>query len=265
MLAANFSFYSVSHAQNSPQNTEQASGDKNALDPDFQKMLDESKQTEVAPSSSLKDDVKVEAVANSGGDNEKKAPRFPLAVYELVAVISIGAAFLLLNFLASVFLPKYRYLFIAMPFDLGVKEEKTDAQHAVKGQRFFIETVLLIIVIAFYYWIGLGDKLTQDENIQMQAVNGLSLCVVGYLFYVITRLIIGFSSRCPSCKNMFAKKVLSSWDEPKSTYQKLQSDTSNPGHKIYVSYEKGLTISENICRVCDHQWTTRSSYTKRLG
>ena len=73
----------------------------------------------------------------------------------------------------------------------------------------------------------------------------------------------GLSTKCPSCKNMFAEKVLSSYKQPSSTYSK-RINLSNNMSRTEV-YEIGTSISENQCSVCGHQWTTRKNYKELIS
>ena len=268
MLAANFSFYSVSHAQNNPQNTEQASGDKNALDPEFQKMLDESKQNQSATEPTLKDDVKVETIqpAQSAENNDKiKIPTYPKTTYEILAFISVGVLFLILNFVGSGLRPKLRYLFIGIPFDLGVKEEKTDAQRSVKSKRNIIELFLLLIVIGIFYYFATVEKRQTEENLLSELGFGAALTAVCYIFYIVIRVFWGLASKCPQCKNMFAVSS-TSYDEPKTTFNEKSRGNSGKTQGHYVSVmESGLRHSDHSCSVCGHDWHTAKNYKKQLS
>jgi hypothetical protein len=269
-----FSIQEIASAQNSTTSEQTQSSNEGSKNTDFQKLLDESKGNQ-APQSSLKDDVEVKVIENPKNAQELKetqknsqekteSPNYPKTSKEILVFSSIGALFLILNFLGSSFLPRYRYLFIATPFDLGVKEIKTDAQVAVKGKRIFIETMLLISIIGIFIFFDLyfGYKGGPEENLIVAANWGLSVTAFCYVFYIIARLIKGFSSRCSSCKNMFAVST-NTHKEPSSTYTK-SIDLGVNGSRNEV-FEVGMNVSNHHCNVCNNNWTTKSRYETRIS
>ena len=90
---------------------------------------------------------------------------FSKTTFEISILLLIGSIFLALNFAGSIFLPKYRYLFIGVPFDIGVKEVKNDAQISVKGKRTRIEFFLLVLVFVIYLFVAISDKMQQEEDL----------------------------------------------------------------------------------------------------
>jgi hypothetical protein len=250
-------FINHSYGQTSTQSSDQETEVKKDIDQDFKKLLEDSKTTQ-PNQSSLKDDVKIEIVKPSTSEVSKKSSdKYPKTTKEILVFSAVGFGLLILNFLGSIFLPNLRYLFIGVPFDLGVKEEKSDAQNAVKKKRFIAEFFLLLICVGIFYHASTEDKSFPDENLIEALSFSFQLFEALYLIYILIRLIWGFSTKCPSCKNMFAKKIISSWSEPKSTYTKKSTGTNS-----YEIREIGVDVSECKCLVCDYEWTVRSNYDR---
>jgi hypothetical protein len=257
VLAAN-----ISYAQNNNQSPDQSTADKAAIDPDFQKMINESKQAETSPPPSLKEDVRQESSENTQTPvNDLKNSGYPKTTAEIVAFSGTIGLLLMLSFLGSSMAPKYRYLFIATPFDIGVREVKTDAQNAVKGKRIRIETFLLICCIGIYYYVAVSPKPYDDERIFQAVTFGAIIFALTYIAYIVLRLIFGFTSKCPKCKNMFAVSVINSYEEPKSTFQKRRNTGRQTDVKVI---EVGVRHTDNLCSVCNHQWETTKSYQKQI-
>jgi hypothetical protein len=258
------------YAQTVTENTTQSSADKPAIDPDFQKMLDDSKKSEGAQTS-LKDDVEIKTVDTSKAETVEKIPEptYPKTILEILIPSLMVITFLLLNFVCSALFPKFRYLFIATPFDIGVREIKTDAQNAVKKDRVQVETGLLVVIIIFYAYFVTGNKGYEDERLDNRFIQGLVLIATSYVFYIVVRLWVGLSSKCPSCKNMFAETTTNIWSEPKSTYQKrgLYSGTDGRGvrHVTVTTMEVGINHSDHLCQVCGHEWHVAKTYKKSIG
>lgn len=211
----------------------------------------------------------------TNNDNSSKkqgeTATFSKTTFEISILLLIGSIFLALNFAGSIFLPKYRYLFISVPFDIGVKEVKNGAQISVKGKRTRIEFFLLVLVFAIYLFVAISDKMQQEEDLMSALSEGLVTALFGYLGYVTIRIIWGLKSKCPKCKNMFASNCINSYDEPSGTFQKktLSGKGYNGGRLETYNYtvatiEKGTTHKDFICAVCSHEWHTRSSYQKTI-
>ena len=239
--------------------------EKPVIDPDFQKILEESKQN--TTENNLKDDVKIEQIEITKQEvpaitspAKEAVQKYPRTKYELFAFYLFGVIFLITNFVCSALLPKYRYLFIGVPFDIGVKEEKTDPKSIVKSKRNFIELFLLIIAAFILFFAGSYGKLEPNEDILRELIFGSELSFLLYLGYLIIRLLLGFNSKCPKCKNMFAVET-TTWNEPKTTYTKTLGGGSNQIN----SYETGVVHFDHECNVCDHQWHTARSYTRSKG
>lgn len=239
--------------------------EKSAIDPDFQKILEESKQN--TTENNLKDDVKIEiikqevsATTPASTPTKEAVPNYPRTRNETVAFYFFGVILLVINFVCSAMLPKYRYLFIGVPFDIGVKEEKTEAKSIVKSKRNLIELFLLIIATCILFFACSVGKNEPNEDIIRELIAGAKLSFLIYLGYLIIRLASGFNSKCPKCKNMFAV-ITTSWDEPKTSYNKTLGGGSNQIN----TYVTGVIHFDHVCNVCDHQWHSARSYTTNKG
>jgi hypothetical protein len=266
----------ILHAQNSSESPQVSnSNQETSANTDFQKLLEESKNTSPNQNSSLSDDVKVEIINPNNekkGVEEKKIPEFPKTMSEIIFASSVGGVFLLLNFLASIFLPRYRYLFIGVPFDIGVKESKTESQMAVKSKRNWIEITLLTVVIGIFYFFTVSEKSYPEENIIQSIISGCFTTVIAYFIYIVARLIWGLKSKCPSCKNMFAVKCTNSYNEPRNSYEEKGSPSSyfgpngERGHRRTVKVmESGVSHSDYLCSVCNHTWHNAKNYTRNIS
>jgi len=261
----------VASAQNNTQEPSQSQTEKPSIDPDFQKMMEESKKNEVVQNS-LKNELVEKTVEEPKIKSEvnNAVKMRPKTNTEIALLSTIGILFLIINFIGSAFLPKFRYLFIGSPFDLGVRETKTDAQNAVKGKRIKIELILLVLIIIFYSYFSSGNKPVESDGIVDVITESLILVAVAYVFYVAVRLWVGYSSRCPSCKNMFAGVCTNRHQEPRSTYQKrsnTSTGTDGKGVRLVdvTTVEVGIEHSDHICKVCDHTWHVAKEYKKNIG
>jgi biopolymer transport protein ExbB/TolQ len=249
------------------QNTEQ----KNQIDKDFQKLIDESKQLNISEQNSLKNDVKIESIKeklNTQPTIKASEKTYPKTKNEILITFIIGGLFLLLNFICSISLPKYRYLFIGVPFDLGVKEVKTNAQSTVKRKRNFIELFLLTTVSILFYFVAISERSSPNQIITDTIIEALIYTGIGYLSYIVVRIFWGLSSKCPKCKNMFAVSA-NSYKEPKSTFEQRGS-VSRKQHPFQSTqqvdvYEIGVNHTDHSCNVCGHLWHTANNYKNHVS
>lgn len=80
------------------------------------------------------------------------------------------------------------------------------------------------------------------------------------------------SKKCPKCNSEWSWEVVSSIDEPRSTFQKSErTGESRIGgdHAGYIytvtTVEVGLRTEEFACKKCGHEATKRSSYQKSIS
>lgn len=258
-------------SQDSEKDANQKSEQRTEIDKDFQKLIDESKQSKISEQNSLKNDIKFEPLRenlNTQPVVKAREKTYPKSHNEILIISVIGGFFLILNFVCSIFLPKYRYLFIGVPFDLGVKEIKTNTQSTVKIKRNFVELFLLTSVGILFYLFAIGERSLPDQTITDTIFEGLIYTGVGYLLYVIVRIFWGLSSKCPQCKNMFAVST-NSYMEPKSTFDKRGS-VSRKEHPFRSTqqidvYEIGVNHTDHGCNVCGQQWHTAKNYQKHIS
>jgi hypothetical protein len=187
-----------------------------------------------------------------------KTPAFPFSQNETYAVGMVYLILLLVNFIFYSTLPSMRKITIAPPFDIGVKGDKTEAENKVKVKRYTVEFSLLVISIFVLYFIFSTGKSSENEDMILAGKLSVINFSLVYVCYLIARFIFGFSSKCPKCKTPFAAKLLSEYDEPKSTFQKKVNDTM----RDMDVYEVGIHISEFSCRSCNHSWKKNKNYKK---
>ena len=170
---------------------------------------------------------------------------------------SLLVIFIILNFIIYSNLKKYRFLVMSTPFDIFVKKEADDTKTVTNFKKYLIEFVLLIAFIIVYY-ASTNNKSIQEINYISFFIDCLRVLLICYFVYILLRFIIGFRSRCPSCKLQFASRLTSSHDEPRTTYEKRQSSG-------YIqNRERGITTKEYQCFNCYHEWIVKGTYDKLI-
>jgi len=81
-----------------------------------------------------------------------------------------------------------------------------------------------------------------------------------YLWYLSYKS----SRKCPACGQNWGLKKLSSFDEPKSTFQNRSKQSGGSDYIDVKTYESGLRTEVFQCKHCDHEVTRRGSYKKQI-
>lgn len=72
------------------------------------------------------------------------------------------------------------------------------------------------------------------------------------------------SRKCPSCGREWGLKKISSFDEPKSTFQNRSRQSDSSDYIDVKTFESGLRTDIFQCKHCDHEVTRRGSYKKQI-
>jgi len=181
-----------------------------------------------------------------------------LTEYENIINYSVFILLLLINFIVYSNSKKLRFLLISTPFDLFVKKDADTASLPSNYKKYFYELILFALFAAGYFAMSKEFKSTPEENYLSTLGNSVFAFVFFHIAYLIIRLIVAFSSRCPKCKMTYASRSQNSYDEPKSTYEKRYTN--------WVDIrETGISVSEYMCINCNHQWKKTKSYDKSIG
>jgi uncharacterized protein len=196
---------------------------------------------------------------------ETSQPRPEPTMLEIGLGYGIGVLILLGCFVVYNKFPKLRFLTIATPFDIGAKFDKTEAYEAVKKSRQWSEFWIFLVTVILYFFI-ISGTFTGSSSIPEAIFNPFIAFIIPYVIYIIWHGIKGYSSRCPKCKNSYAKSLVNSYKEPRSTYEKRQSSTTQGDHSYrLIVMEVGVNHSDYTCTVCGHDWHVASSYEKQVS
>jgi len=178
---------------------------------------------------------------------------------------SVGILLYILSFLLYVKKPKFRKLSISTPFDLGCKNELSEAEQAVKGKKQWIEFGLLLLSIIVFLFI-LSSGLESKTGILNAISSSLLAFLASLSLVVVGRLIAGWATSCPKCKSAFARKCINSYTEPKGTFEKVSNGVSGSRNVQFVKVmETGVRHADYLCTVCSHEWHEATQYTKQLS
>ena len=210
-------------------------------------------------------ELPAEQVVKSDINSNENKPTYVPTGTESAIGYGVGILLYILSFLLYVKKPKLRKISISTPFDIGCKNELSEAEQAVKGKKQWIEFGLLLLsIIIFLYTLGSG--LESDTGI----LNALSSSLLAFLasisIVVVGRFLAGWATSCPKCKSTFARKCTNSYSEPKGTYEKVSNGTSGSRNVHFVKVmETGVNHADYLCTVCSHEWHTATQYTKQLS
>jgi hypothetical protein len=168
---------------------------------------------------------------------------------------------LLLNFIFYRKNPKLRPFLIAPPFGLGESSSEaiSETNSNTKTKRLLIEFFLLTTSIAIFCvpFLLSNEFIINPTEISELLLRSLAVYFFGHFIFIAGKLYAGYATKCPKCNSTFARKHLSSYDEPKSTYNHKISPTSQTDH-----HEVGLTHHEWTCTVCSNQWHSADKYDR---
>lgn len=168
---------------------------------------------------------------------------------------------LLLNFIFYRKNTKLRPFLISPPFGLGESstEERSETDSNTRTKRLLIEFGLLTITIAIFCvpFLLKDEFIINPIEITEVLLRCLAVYFSGHLLFIAAKFYAGYATKCPKCNSTFARKHLSSYDEPKSTYNHKISSNSQTDH-----HEVGLTHHEWTCTVCSNQWHTAAKYDR---
>ena len=200
-------------------------------------------------------DEKRNLITDSSGNARQSCT---LTGNEIIINFSIFLLLLLVNFIFYCKNKKIRFLLISTPFDLFVKKEEQNLSLPTNYKKYFYELIILTLFVVCYFSLSSGFKSSPEENYLSTLVASVFIFVFVHIAYLIIRLIVAFSSRCPKCKMTYASRVQNSYDEPKTTYEKRYTN--------WVDIrETGISVSEYMCINCNHQWKKTKSYDKSIG
>jgi uncharacterized protein len=177
-------------------------------------------------------------------------------------VYGLGLILFALSFALYVKNPKNRTFTFAPPFDVGVI---SDGEDLTKNKRRWIEFGLLLLSLLIYVvCAAILSSDTRGGAIFLYATL-IAYCLLSFGIttglYIIFRKIAGFATRCPECKNPFAKKRISFHRDPRSTFEKPQ--TGNADYILLM--ETGVEHSDYTCVVCSHSWHEANQYTRQIS
>lgn len=184
-----------------------------------------------------------------------QSPKYPLTESELQIAWATFGIFLAVNFVLYNLLPRIRFILIATPFDLAANHGKSETEKSPKAKKYITELLLLILIIFWQYLTLESGRNQTAEYSQIELIEQTLINCIGIqLLYVITRLIVGWRTKCPKCKSTFAKKVINSYKDIHTSEEKYSASRGN------YSVEKGVIVKDNLCSVCAHTWSTRKNY-----
>lgn len=224
-----------------------------------EKFKDETVSAEVGLSSKIEPTSQLETpVVSQGVDKKSRSTVQSDSRYTLFFLPFI---LLFLNFIFYRKKPKFRSFLIAPPFGLGEKstEERNETDSNTRTKRLLIEFGLLTITIAIFCvpFLLKDEFIINPIEISEVLLRCLAVYFSGHLLFITGKLYAGYTTKCPKCNSTFARKHLSSYDEPKSTYNHKISSNSQTDH-----HEVGLTHHEWTCTVCSNQWHTAAKYDR---
>jgi len=193
-------------------------------------------------------------------DVQSKEIREPFSMGILLIYILTPIIFLSLNFILYRKKVLRRFL-ITPPFGIGggnvtVEDEINEA---TKSKRMMIESGMFLgtcFVIFLPLMFGLNKVGTSKVGVFEEFIATVVFYFIGHILNVIGEIYAAYATRCPSCKNSYARKLINKYDEPKSTY-KRDVTKGETEHR-----EVGVTHSNWSCTVCAHDWRTAKSYDK---
>lgn len=198
--------------------------------------------------------------SNVGGNDDGKS----LLTYDSSLVRLIGFIFLtglyVLNFVAFRIFKNLRPFLIPIPFTSSAEGQKEETN----GQKNIIELGLLAASI--FISAGLVYVMGNNQNNPMTILEMIS--TVCFLYFTVhigflaARLFFAYTTRCPKCKTTFARKVLNTYNEPKSNYTKIIKSTNSSRPEYH---EVGLRHSDCVCTVCSYEWHIAKSYDRITG
>ena len=206
-----------------------------------------------------------EQIAKSDIKSDETRQTYVPTGNETAVGYSVGILLYLLSFLLYVKKPKLRKLSISTPFDLGCKNELSEAEQAVKGKKQWIEFGLLLLSIIIFLFI-LSSGLESETGILNAVSSSLLAFLASLSLVVVGRFIAGWATSCPKCKSTFASKCTNSYTEPKGTFEKVSNGVSGSKNVQFVKVmETGVKHADYLCTVCSHEWHEATQYTKQLS
>jgi uncharacterized protein len=179
--------------------------------------------------------------------------------------LAVGMLLYILSFAVYISQPKLRKFSISTPFDVGCKSELSEADQAVKGKKRWIEFELLLLSVVVYFYL-LTNGLESETGILNAFASSFVAFLAALASVVVGRFLAGQATSCPKCKSAFSRKCINSYEEPRSTYEKVSNGTRGSRECQFVRViEAGVKHEDYLCTVCSHEWHVANQYTKQIS
>ena len=206
-----------------------------------------------------------EQVVKSDINSNENKPTYVSTGTKSAIGYGVGILLYILSFLLYVKKPKLRKFSISTPFDIGCKNELTEAEQSVKWKKQWIEFGLLLLSIIIFLFFTLDSG-----QFSTGILNSLSSSLLAFLaslsVVVIGRFLAGWATSCSKCESTFARKCTNSYKEPKGTYEKVTNGVSGSRNVEFVQVmETGVKHADYLCTVCSHEWHEATQYAIQVS